>query len=339
MKFCLVMTDPRAFWLAFKHRVWGTSSECLQDVESGDRLVFLLDDRVIGGIAQVQGQPFCEEVPIWRDDVRPYRVRIRFLRAYLPENQPPLLGRIHELVRAAWGRHYPLAAAHLEPGEPRACQALMRVLSRYRNDLSEVREQIDALLASAPDSRACDAPRLLSPSTETTPEPVPPTHQHIQRILRDLGLAGGFQVWIAVNDMNRVVDGERLGDGCLRMLPEMGLNIAAHRLVEHIDVLWLHHHQPRCAFEVELSTGIYPGILRMADLFMTVPHLDMPVYIVAPSARFSVFKDQIRRPMFRHAGLEQRCRFVPLEKLMSLDPKSSKHPMELLEYLSWASSS
>lgn len=332
MQVRLVMTDSRAFWLALKHKVWGSSSERLWEVQPGDRLIFVLEDRVIGGVAQVRDEPFYEEVPIWRDHVRPYRVRLRFARAYLPENQPPLLGRIRELVRMAWSRNYPIAAIHLSPGEPNSGRALLRVLARYGNDLTHIRKQIDHLISTAAAQPSVSQP---SPSRVEEETPTAPSHHQIQRIIRDLGLAGGLQVWVATNDANRVVEGVKLGYGCLHMLPEMGLNVSAHRLVEHIDVLWLESHHPRCAFEVELSTGIYPGILRMADLFMTVPHLNMPCYVVAPAARFSVFQDHVRRPMFQNAGLEQRCRFLPLEKLVALANEPFGSPVHFVESLAW----
>ncbi|MFX7820659.1 type II restriction endonuclease, partial [Acinetobacter baumannii] len=41
------------------------------------------------------------------------------------------------------------------------------------------------------------------------------THTDIQGRLRDLGLALGFDVWIASNDRGRTYGGGRLGDGCL----------------------------------------------------------------------------------------------------------------------------
>ena len=45
------------------------------------------------------------------------------------------------------------------------------------------------------------------------------THTQVQGWLRDLGLALGFEVWIASNDRSRACGGGRLGDGCLTSLP------------------------------------------------------------------------------------------------------------------------
>ncbi|MFX7029295.1 type II restriction endonuclease, partial [Acinetobacter baumannii] len=41
------------------------------------------------------------------------------------------------------------------------------------------------------------------------------THTEIQAWLRDLGLALGYDVWIAANDRGRPFNGSALGHGCL----------------------------------------------------------------------------------------------------------------------------
>jgi type II restriction enzyme len=46
------------------------------------------------------------------------------------------------------------------------------------------------------------------------------THAEIQGWLRDLGIALGFNVWIAANDRNRPYGSGHLADGCLESLTE-----------------------------------------------------------------------------------------------------------------------
>lgn len=46
------------------------------------------------------------------------------------------------------------------------------------------------------------------------------THTEIQAWLRDLGLALGYDVWIAANDRSRSFAGAPLGHGCLERLPD-----------------------------------------------------------------------------------------------------------------------
>lgn len=131
------------------------------------------------------------------------------------------------------------------------------------------------------------------------------THTEIQGWLRDLGHALGFDVWIAANDVGRPFAGGRLGDGCLHGLPapiEQGAGIEAIRL---IDVLWLERASGRVAgaFEVEHTTSIYSGIVRLLDLALA--DLDQPVhglFLVAPDTREDDVRTQLARPAFRRVS-------------------------------------
>ncbi len=57
------------------------------------------------------------------------------------------------------------------------------------------------------------------------------------------------------------------------------------RTVRNIDVIWLGEGSVEAAFEIESTTSIYSGILRMADLIALVPGITIPLYIVAPDER------------------------------------------------------
>jgi hypothetical protein len=55
-----------------------------------------------------------------------------------------------------------------------------------------------------------------------------------------------------------------------------------NRTIELIDVLWLRGNAIVAAFEIESTTSIYSGLLRMSDLITTQPNLNIPLYLVAP---------------------------------------------------------
>jgi type II restriction enzyme len=82
------------------------------------------------------------------------------------------------------------------------------------------------------------------------------SHTEIQGWLRDLGLAVGYDVWIAANDRNRALDGGKLGDGCLDELP-LPASAPGADAIRLIDVLWLDKTSSRvvAAFEVEHTTS------------------------------------------------------------------------------------
>ena len=65
------------------------------------------------------------------------------------------------------------------------------------------------------------------------------------------------------------------------MLESLPLNYddTTLKTVENIDVLWVRRRSIVRAFEVEHTTSIYSGILRMADLMALQPNLDIKAHI------------------------------------------------------------
>ena len=114
------------------------------------------------------------------------------------------------------------------------------------------------------------------------------SHTEVQGWLRDLGRALGFDVWIAANDRGRPCGAGRLGDGCLDELPaSIGESIGLDA-VRLIDVLWLEpgDHRVAAAFEVEHTTSIYSGIVRLLDLALGAPEQAVRgLFLVAPDGR------------------------------------------------------
>jgi type II restriction enzyme len=96
-------------------------------------------------------------------------------------------------------------------------------------------------------------------------------HTRIQakllRLWRDMGL----DTWVARNDRSATSDGTRLSDlATVDQLP-VGLPDAVRRTIELINVIWLRRNEYVAAFEVEKSTLIYTGLLRIADLVTLLP--------------------------------------------------------------------
>jgi len=143
------------------------------------------------------------------------------------------------------------------------------------------------------------------------------SHTQIQGWLRDLGLSLGFQVWIASNDKGRQYADGRLDKGCLTELPATIRASAAHDTIALIDVLWLDVGTGRItmAFEVEHSTSIYSGIVRMLDLALGVPdHHGSTFFLVAPDTRESDVRAQFARPAFSRVS-ELNVRYISYGEL------------------------
>jgi hypothetical protein len=90
----------------------------------------------------------------------------------------------------------------------------------------------------------------------------------------------------------------------------------SRRLIELIDVVWLHGaNRVAAAFEVEHTTAVYSGLLRLADLAAACPNLNVPLYVVAPDARLDKVRRELARPAFQALGLHRRCGFFSSEAL------------------------
>ncbi|WP_437952757.1 hypothetical protein WME98_20110 [Sorangium sp. So ce296] len=73
----------------------------------------------------------------------------------------------------------------------------------------------------------------------------------------------------------------------------------------------------RRVLEVECTTSIYSGLLRMSDLLSLQPNLDIMLYLVAPEERRDKVEQEIQRPTFalREKALPEVCGFLPFNKL------------------------
>jgi hypothetical protein len=143
----------------------------------------------------------------------------------------------------------------------------------------------------------------------------------IQADLARLGEAMGFRVWLPRNDRGAVLQHwQAKQDSLLETLPLNYDNVTL-TTIEQIDVIWLKGRSIQRAFEVEHSTAVYSGLLRMADLLALQPNMDIALHIVAPAVRRDKVFSEIKRPVFsllERQPLAQRCSFIAYEDLNEL---------------------
>ena len=142
------------------------------------------------------------------------------------------------------------------------------------------------------------------------------THTEVQQWLRDLGSALGFDVYVAANDRGRAVDGGRLEDGCRDELPA-AVALPGADSVRLIDVIWLERNTDRvaAAFEVEHTTSIYSGIVRLLDLALGAADQAVhSLFLVAPDNREADVRAQLQRPAFQGVA-RLHVRFLPYSEL------------------------
>ena len=145
-------------------------------------------------------------------------------------------------------------------------------------------------------------------------------HVELQRRLIQLGAEMGFDVWVARNDRGRAC-----GEGALAELPRVlddlptQFNEATNKTIEQIDVLWLRGNSIVAAFEIECTTSIYSGLLRMSDLLALQPNLNIKLYIVAAEERQAKVEQEILRPTFklRQKPVAEICGFIAISELVA----------------------
>ena len=144
-------------------------------------------------------------------------------------------------------------------------------------------------------------------------------HTEIQYYLLTLGNEMGLDVWAARNDRNKDYNGKKFS-ALPKIIDELPtqFNEATTKTIELIDVLWLKGNSIIAAFEVECTTSIYSGLLRMSDLLALQPNLDIPIFIVAPDDRRNKVEQEILRPTFklRHKPLNEICGFLSFSDLI-----------------------
>ncbi len=161
-----------------------------------------------------------------------------------------------------------------------------------------------------------------------------PTHTEIQWRLLDLGGQLGLDVWAPRSDRGKAWPQGRIADlpKLLDRLPtQFNLSLPALKTIENIDVLWLKEGSIIAAFEVEHSTRIYSGLLRLSDLVTMSRLVGVKLYLVAPDRRYATFMREIARPTFasKRTPLHALCRFLPYSTLC----KRLKEGKDLVRFL------
>ncbi len=125
-------------------------------------------------------------------------------------------------------------------------------------------------------------------------------HTMIQYQLIKIGRALGYDVFVASNDRSKEYNGENFSFLTLPSLPEMKMDEGVREVVNFIDVIWLKKGTAfiECAFEVEKSTSIYSGLLRLKDLMLSIDNRNHHVFVVIPDGREKEMLAQLKRPSF-----------------------------------------
>jgi len=278
--------------------------------------------------------PFRDNTPIWKGEDFPCRVKVAGITLLTPETAIPVF-ELRDRLSAFQGLTNPIAWTGRFRGSPARWSASDgdAVLDAVRDATENpvIRPVDPAKLARRPRAFKTRLGLVTVPEREeqdgaVDPAPIdqpneakePTVHTEIQWLLLKLGSDMGHDVWVARNDRNRewrdhrFADIPRLRGDLPRLFDEV-----TQRTVELIDVLWLRGHTIVGAFEIESTTSIYSGLLRMSDLIAMLPNLTIPLYLVAPDDRRHKVLAEVTRATFRRLKppLEDVCQYLSFSSL------------------------
>ena len=141
----------------------------------------------------------------------------------------------------------------------------------------------------------------------------------VQAKVVQLGATLGLTVWVPASDRGRVSEQlpTTVRDKLVTTLP-LNYNVPTIQTIENIDVIWLERRAIAHAFEIEHTTAVYSGLLRMADLLAMQPRINISLHIVAPSSRRERVRREIVRPVFsilEGGAIYERCSFLAYEAI------------------------
>ncbi len=142
----------------------------------------------------------------------------------------------------------------------------------------------------------------------------------IQALIAKIGTVMGFHIWLPRADRGRVLKAWTPNDNLLEELP-LGYTSTIMKTIEQIDVLWVKKKTIVRAFEVEHTTSVYSGLLRMADLVALQPNINIKLHIVADESRHDKVLQEIRRPVFsllEGRALSEMCTYLSYDSIRTI---------------------
>ncbi|HHI93987.1 MAG TPA: hypothetical protein ENK04_10830 [Gammaproteobacteria bacterium] len=131
-------------------------------------------------------------------------------------------------------------------------------------------------------------------------------HTEMQYHLLKIGHSLGYDVVSASNDRSRCHEGNSFSFICLPEFPDINVDKDTKSTIALIDVIWFKKGTDKIvsAFEVEKSTSIYSGILRLTDLYYSFPEDPSTLFLIIPDKREKELQIQLARPAIRKNNIE-----------------------------------
>jgi hypothetical protein len=309
-------------------------------IKHGDKLlVYIKGLSRWAGVLEVIDGPIVDRTPLFLPEIDPFVVRFRVKAApalpldqAIPIHEESVFGTL-SFTRGKEDGYWlgPLRRSlqHIEEADGHFLEDLLLHQSKTPNlyplDEAQLHQFRPKQVKRADGTVGVTVPKD-EPETDALPTKAGRDSIKNQADLAKLGEMMGFRIWLPRNDRAAVLHHWQPAYGALLDNLPLNYDDTTLQTIEQIDVLWLKGRAIQRAFEVEHSTAIYSGLLRMADLLALQPNMNIALHIVAPAERRDKVLNEIRRPVFsllENQPLAKRCTFIAYEDLHEI--MSLKH--------------
>ena len=292
------------------------------------------------GVLEVTSEAYEDDRPVF-DDPDPFVVRFKVKPLVVLEFEPSIpiredavwnaltITNKHEKDYRYWSGPFRSSLYQFADQDGRLLVELLQDQHESRRNYplsrSEVKKLAVTKVHSPRGEMEVEIPEIEDPTDPQEEAPATSAQDDVRESIRvqasvaEIGAKMGFEIWVPNADRARVVSQvpESLHSSFLNKLP---LNYEANtlRTIEQIDVLWLKGRAMVRAFEIEHTTAIYSGILRMADLLALQPNIDIRLNIVAPEEKRKKVFAEIMRPVFSLLEgrlLREQCAYLSYDSI------------------------
>lgn len=290
------------------------------------------------GLLEVTSQPFEDETPLFYSHDDPFIIRFKVKpivwleKAFaIPIKDDEVWNSLSFTINqdkksSTWTGKLRSSLNKLEAKDGRFLESLIKTQANENRNYSFDETEYEKLVTHR--IRRLDKTVTVSvPQDDKEEHQIEVDHEiresiKIQSLLCNIGLKMGLRVWIPRNDRTAVLQQLNLNpddshSALLEILP-LNYDETTLKTIEQIDVLWLRGRAIVRAFEVEHTTSIYSGILRMADLLALQPNMDIKLHIVAPESRKEKVFRELLRPVFsllEKGPLSETCTYISYDSV------------------------
>ncbi len=342
MSYFLDLFSPETYE-AFERSTWDISGfrprqeNAAKQIHPGDKLVcYMTKLSRWFGILEVKSECFIDKKPIFYPEDDPFIVRFKVHpQIWLPKEKAiPIHDDIlwkhlsftqkYEKTTSTWTGKLRNSLNRLTDGDGKLIQKLLK----KQVDNGTIYEIDDVAYKRWVTQRIRRLDKVVSVSVpqdedkEQVQDEISIRESYKQQaLLAEIGSKMGFNIWLPRRDRVAVLKEWKPKDNSLLDNLPLNYDEATLRTIEQIDVLWLKRRSIVRAFEVEHTTAVYSGILRMADLLALQPNMDIRLHIVAPIERRDKVFQEITRPVFSlldKGPLSEICSFISYDSLREL---------------------